>query len=70
MCPFECNNQNRLTWSLVRSMHASVWRQQAREWHPPIFTLNRNTMISANNDSGNDYDTLDTLGHLRWMMQK
>jgi hypothetical protein len=37
---------------------------------PPIFTLNRNTMISANYDSGNDYDTLDTLGHLRWMMQK
>ncbi len=35
-----------------------------------LLTLFAVNCVAATPSSGNDFDTLDTLGHLRWMMQK
>jgi hypothetical protein len=75
MCLFAFKIQNHLTSFRLRSMVAIAWDQQARLFSVTMHSLfilkpNLRHFASVIQNSEIDYDSLDTLGHLRWMMQK
>ena len=73
MCPFAFKIQKRRTLCLHCLTDACVWVQQVLQcirWRYKFHCLIAALSKTAIEDSGNDVDTLDTLGHLRWMMQK
>jgi len=71
---FAFKSQKQSTLFLLFSMAACALVQQVRQKHTlAVYTILPDRLFlstSSIEDSGSDVDTLGSLSHLRWMMQK